>query len=367
LPNMSLALLPELPGGRHQAIVEKAVHPTKDMIALSVLVDNMEPAVAFYEGRTFEYRKTFVVPAALRVQFGGGEDSLLVSYQLSGATSTLAELDWRGGAYRNLGRYPGFDLVGARSQGERTVLLARHVSKDVWAYDAAGRHRLTSDGENYSAAVSPKGELLLSKRDANGNLSIWMQGSVGPGKRLTKGPSDILPEVSPDGRWWAYADLSQKSIMLCSMDGGSCRTLSRDERWPTWPKFSPDGAKIAYVTQVNGPRLTVVSTNDGQIQQSWDAYRQCPPVWSSATTIWIFEALAGHNIWAERDTTTGRKTGKQIEVPPQDVSLSEFQCGSENVTPDSPFFQRLRVETEEKTRLLSLPAALWKGRLAATL
>jgi WD40 repeat protein len=360
LPTMSLTLLPDPHLGGHQAIVQKAVHPSKDTVALSVFVDNSEPAVEFYEGGTFEYRKTFVVPAGLRIQFDDRGDNLLISYQLSGSVSTLAELDWRKGTYRNLGRYPGFDLIGARAQGGQTLLLGRHVSKDIWLYDDSGGHPLTSDGENYSAAISPTGELLLSKRGADGNLSIWSKAPAGLGRRLTSGPLDVLPDFSKDGRSWVYADLARRNIMLCSTEYGTCGALTRDEQWPTWPRFSPDGRKIAYLTQTGAPRLTIVSVNDGQILQSWDAYHQCPPVWSSPTTIWSFELLAGHYLWAERDTTTGRRTGKRTDVPARDVALSEIQCSSENVGPDSPFFRRVRVETKEESRLLSLPSAAWK-------
>lgn len=361
LPTMSLTLLSGPHLGTRQTIVTKAVHPTKDTIALLLFSDNVEPAVALFDGRTFEYRKAFVIPAGLRIQFDGRDDNLLISYQLSRSVSTLAELDWRRGIYRNLGRYPGFDLIGAHVQGDRTILLGRSVSKDVWVYNGSGGHPLTFDGENYSAALSSTGVLLLSKRSGDGRLSIWSQGPAGASRPLTAGPFDVSPDFSKDGRWWTYADYAQKTVMLCATDSGSCRVLVRDPLWPTDPKLSPDGSHIAYLTQTDTPRLTIVSVKDGQIEQSWDAYRQCSPVWSSPTTIWNFEALTGQYLWAERNTTTGQRTGKQIEVPSRDVALSEFRCLSENVAPDSPFFQRLRVETKETSRLLSLPGAWWKG------
>jgi hypothetical protein len=361
LPTMSLTLLPDPHPGGHQVVVEKAVHPTKDAIALSVFVDDSTPAVAFYEGGAFEYRKSFIVPAARRIQFDGQDDTLLISHQ-SGSISTLAELDWRRGLYRNLGRYPGFDLIGARAQRERTLLLGRHISKDIWLYDGSGGRQLTSDGVSCSGAISPTGDLLVSKLGDDGNFSIWSQGPVGAGNRLTTGPSDVLPSFSENGRWWVYADYARKSIVVCSTEGGNCRVLRRDEQWPTLPRFSPDGSQIAYVTQTGAPHLTIVSVKDGQMQQSWDAFRQCPPIWSSPTTIWSFEALAGHYLWAERDTTTGRRTGKRIEVLDRDVALSEFRCSSDDVAPDSPFFRRVRVETKEITRLLSLPAASWRSQ-----
>jgi WD40 repeat protein len=357
LPTMSLTLLPDPHLGGHEAIVEKAVHATKDTAAVLVYVDDSDLAVAFYEGRGLEYRKSFIVPAARRIQFDGQGDNLLLSYQ-SGSVSTLAELDWRRGIYRNLGRYPGFDLVGARSQGGRTVLVGRRVLRNIWLYDGSGWHPVTSDGVSTSAAVSATGNLLLSKRSDDGNISIWSQEPLGAGKRVTSGPFDVSPNFSKDGRWWVYADYAQKSIRICSTNGGTCRVLRRDDQWPTNPGFSPDGSQIAYVTQTGTTRLTIVSVSDGEIRQSWDAFGQCPPIWSSPTTIWSFETFAGHYLWTERNTLTGQRTGKRIEVPDRDVALSEFKCLPYNIASDSPLFQRVRVETKETSRLLRLHGIL---------
>jgi serine/threonine protein kinase len=357
LPTMSLTLLPDPHLGGHQNIVEKAVHPTADTVALLLFVDNSEMAVAFYEGRTFDYRKTFVVPAGLRIQFDDRSDDLLISYQLSGPVSTLAALDWRDGIFRNLGRYSGLALVGARAQEDRTIVLGRAVSRDAWFNDGSGWHPLTSDGENYSAAISLTGDLLLSKRSDDGRFSIWSQGRNGALKKLTAGPTDVEPEFSKDGRSWVYADYAQKSIMLCSTASVTCRTLRRDEMWPAAPRFSPDGQRVAYLTQGGATRLTVVSVDDGQVQQSWDAYPQCSPVWSSSTTIWSFEALAGHYFWAERNTTTGERTGHRLEISNSALALSEIQCWPAQSAPDSPFFQRVRVQTKETDRLLRLSAS----------
>jgi len=359
LPTMNLTLLPDSHPGEHQAIVQKAVHPTRDAAAVMFFVDNFELAVAIYEGRSLDYRRTFVIPAGRRIQFDDRNDDVLISYGVAGSGSILAVLDWRRGDFRNFGRYPGFDLVAARDRGQRPIVLGRHISADIWAYDRSGGHPLTSDGETYSAAIFPAGDLLLSKR-GDGKTAIWSQRRNGALERLTAGPADVEPDISRDGRWWVYSDYAQKSIMLCSTAGESCRALRRDELWPSWPKFSPDGSRVAYVTLTSAPRLTILSVADGLVQQSWDAYPQCPPVWSSATTLWSLEVSAGRYAWAERNTITGERTGNRVNVADSEVALSEASCWPADVGPDSPFFRRVRVETKETTRLLSLPAQAWK-------
>jgi hypothetical protein len=356
LPTMSLTLLPDPHPGSHQTILGKAVQLATESMALLLSIDGADVAVALYQGRTTEYRGAFIVPAGRRIQFSDPDDNVLVSYQLSGTVSTLAALDWHKGSYRNLGMLPGLDLVGARRSGDQTILLGRHISNDAWFYDGSSRRALTSDGETYSAAISSDGQLLLSKRGDDGRVSIWSQGRDGQLKRVTAGPADVGPDFSSDGRWWVYADYAQKSIVLCSVAESTCRTLRRDSQLPTWPKVSADGTKVAYLTQTNVPRLTIVSVDDGRVQRSWDAYYQCPPVWSSPTTIWSFEALAGHYFWAERSAMSGERTGSRIEIPGNGAAPSEIQCWPAGVGRDSPFFQRVRVETRETAKLLRLPA-----------
>ena len=205
--------------------------------------------------------------------------------------------------------------------------------------------------------MSPTGSLLLSKRGDDGRVSIWSRGLDGTTKKLTAGRADVGPDFSKDGRSWVYADYAQKSIMLCSTVAGTCRVLRRDEQLPTWPRFSPDGGQVAYLTQIDVPRLIIVSAEDGRVEQSWDAYWQCPPIWSSSTTLWNFETVAQHYYWFERDTLSGKKTGNRLEVANDNVGFEEVKCWPTNVSRDSPFFQPVRIETKEITKLLRLHGA----------
>jgi hypothetical protein len=237
------------------------------------------------------------------------------------------------------------------------VLLGRHRSNDAWLYGSNGRRRLTSDGENFSAAMSAAGDLLLSKQGGDGGMSIWWQSHDGATREMSPGPFDVEPQFSPDGRSWLYVDYMRQSVILCSFKTESCRVLRRDESLPSWPQFAPDGKNIAYLTQMNVPKLVVVSLEDGKVKELGDAYYQCPPVWSSPTKIWSLRGAARRIFWSERDVTTGARTGRQLEVGGDEIntgrtSADEVQCWPPNAHPGSPFFMPLRVETEESSRLL---------------
>ena len=143
--------------------------------------------------------------------------------------------------------------------------------------------------------------------------SLWLQKRDTKMERLTRGPDDVMPDFSPNGKAFAYVTYEDKSIMLCEV-GAKCEVLRHDEMLPAWPTFSPDGEHLAYVTQMRTPRLMTVSLHDGAAREIGPAHAHCPPVWSSPTTIWGFEGAPDHYYWLERDAKTGSGTGGRIEI-----------------------------------------------------
>ena len=354
LPTMSFSLLPDSGFGKHRLVVDKTVDRQKGTIAVLLCDESSNYGVAIYEGKDVELAKTVVVPAVHRIQFGWNDETLLVSYQLSGAVSTLGMLAWRDDALRTLGRYPGFDIIRARLSGPLgapgDLLLTRHVSSDLWNDDGVHRQKLTTDGLSYSGDRSPSGELLVSKWNSDGSVTVWRQGRGGEIEQLTHGQSDVEPRFSPADHQWAYADYAKKSVMLCSFDTGKCRVLREDEL-PASPAFSPDGRSLAYLAQLGAQKLKIVSTIDGTVRASWDAYAQCPPVWSSPSKIWSLETSAGHYEWLERDATNGAKTGNHLVVENKGDASVLMQCPFAR---ESPFYRHVRVERKEVSRLLYL-------------
>jgi serine/threonine protein kinase len=336
----------------HQTIIQKIASPRSDIAAVLFVSKEFEWALAVYEGAALDRKVTFSLAAGYETRFDARNDQILVSHQASGAESSLASLDWRNGTFKHMGRFPGLDIIDARFGGNRMVLLGRHRSSDVWLNDHRPR-MLTSDGENYSAAISRDDELLISKRTKEG-VRIWWQGKDGSLRPMTNGPADVAPAFSADGTLWAYADYAKKSLILCTAKTANCRVLRTDEMLPTSPRFSPDGRRLAYITQISPSRLGVISLGDGAVQQLGQTLWQCPPVWTSPSNLWSFEGTVGRFYWAERNVASGARTGKEIEVKQDPAAPDEIECWPSNQPANSPFHQRLKVKAVENSKLLGL-------------
>jgi Tol biopolymer transport system component len=191
---------------------------------------------------------------------------------------------------------------------------------------------------------------LVSRLGSTGSFSIWKVSPDGSEKKLTSGPRDIGPAFSRDGRFWTYSDYATRSVMLCSSTAGECHALHKDDSLPIWPRISPDGTSIAYVSGMGSPKVMIISAADGRVRNSWDGQYQCAPVWSTTTTIWFLEAGAGRYYWSERNVVSGEKTGKRLEVLTENMAVGEVQCGS--TLPNSPVFQPVRIEKDEISKLL---------------
>src|SRR5262249_18404911 len=103
------------------------------------------------------------------------------------------------------------------------------------------------------------------------------------------------------------------------------------------------------------PRLVVIPIADGREFPMGNTHWQCPPVWSSPNNVWGFEGSAGDFGWVEREIETGLRTGRRLKVKESQNAVSDhLGCWPENVEVTSPFFRRVRVETEETSSILRL-------------
>jgi Tol biopolymer transport system component len=356
LPTMKFRLLhdADLPGT--QMIVGKAASSRSDAVALMVYGSELQWELVVYSGPSLDKAATFAVPGSRRLRFGSIDDRIFLSPLEQ--RSPLAAFDWHRGVYRNIGRYGDLEVVDVLSAGRVGFLLGRRRKDDVWLYGPSGRTRLTTDGNNVDAAISPTGELLVVKSGAGGAIGIWSQTRAGLHQQ-THGRADTSPDFSPDGRSWVYADLAAKSLMICATGGEDCRTLLRDDLLPALPRFSPDGSKVAYIRQGGAPRLIVLSIADGKSWSLGDTHWQCPPVWSSATAVWAFEGSARHYRWVEREIEGQRRTGRRIDVNDDQSAVNdELDCWPPDADADSPFYRKLRVEKDETASVLRLPRTL---------
>jgi Protein kinase domain/WD40-like Beta Propeller Repeat len=355
LSTMKLRLLADPSVGSQQSILQKATSSRGQAIAVMSYVNDAQWVVAVYEGADLAQRATFAIPGARNFRFAPSGDSMLVAPIEPRAP--LAALDWRRGSYRYIGRYGDMDLVDALVSGQAAAVLGRRRSKDVWLYDRSGKRPITTDGNNDAAAISATGELLVAKSGAGSTETIWSRTAEGAFRKVTNGPQDTSPDFSPDGTSWIYVDYARRSIMMCTTGTDDCRVLRRDEMLPTEPHFSPDGLKVAYVTMGAAPRLMAFAVSGEKEWPMGGAHWQCPPVWSSATKIWMFEGSSGAFAWVEKDLETGLRTGRRVPVKDDQSAVGdELECWPKDVDVTSPFFRNVRVETAETSSVLRLSA-----------
>jgi serine/threonine-protein kinase len=100
------------------------------------------------------------------------------------------------------------------------------------------------------------------------------QGTVGKAVSITQGSMPLwFPDVSPDGQWLtAYSMGQQRHIFIMRTDGTDQRDLTPDNFRHAWPRWSPDGQRIAFTSRRTGDYELWVINRDGsglrQITQS---------------------------------------------------------------------------------------------------
>jgi serine/threonine protein kinase len=126
-------------------------------------------------------------------------------------------------------------------------------SSNLWVMDADGRNQrpLTMDrGSREQVVMSRDGRYLVYKQAGN----IWRMGADGGGvRRLTEGPLDVHPDVTPDGRAVIYASYAEWSpgiggeptLWRVPMDGGKAEEITRQPA--SWPRVSGDGKQVGCI------------------------------------------------------------------------------------------------------------------------
>jgi serine/threonine protein kinase len=342
LPTMRHTLVPESNDWEQKHLYKKAVSEAGDIVAVVYIDANLQRTLEMYSLPGLERVASFRVPMSVRgVRFVN--DALLLKN--ADDVGSVLRLDWRTGDARRVGYLPGgvVDTV-MHVSNDADVLLSQQQSSDVWIYDRdATPRQLTHDGQSYSAARAPNGDVLVSRKSSGSEFALFLYDRTGTSKQVTSGPSDASPSFSADGHAWVYSDYKRKAIVRCTSAG--CVDVLRDGLLAAWPRESPDGALVAFVSQEGTPHLGVVD-RDGQNKRDLGPTSvECPPVWTSADALWVFAGVGGHRQWSELDVSTGRKTGRS--KPATGFSSDEQSCGVDSEAVDSPFYQSVRVRLNE--------------------
>ena len=118
-------------------------------------------------------------------------------------------------------------------------------------------------------SFSRSGQLAYSAQTEIRNLrSVSFsptQGAVGKPVSITEGSMQLwFPDVSPDGEWLtAYSMGQQRHIFVMRIDGTEQRDLTPDNFRHSWPRWSPDGQRIAFTSRRTGDYELWVINRDG--------------------------------------------------------------------------------------------------------
>ena len=177
--------------------------------------------------------------------------------------------------------------------GQRIAFVANAEIYVVNA-DGSGQRRLTRNTVRFSDPVwSPDGRRVAFESD----WQVWVVNADGSGQRqLTrKGAHNFNPAWSPDGTRIAFErGKRQRSpcswcpglwgydVYVMNADGSGQQRLTRGASQPHW---SPDGRKIAFVSQRDGNGDIWLMNADGSDQRNLTraaGNRESQPVWSPA-------------------------------------------------------------------------------------
>jgi Tol biopolymer transport system component len=355
IPTMSYSLLNDDRGQSMRLLYGKAVGPHGDLIAVTYTSgSNTHRVLEIHSVPDLSVVAKWSLPFSLHDPHFGKQD--LFFSDIAGVGGALEKLDWRTGRATRLGYVAGEVLrsQSSRPDGKR-VLLSSKERSDVWLFEPGQRPRqLTNDGNDFAATWSPTGEVLVEKALDDGRYVIFHYDREGHSRQVTNGISDCVPSFAADGSAWLYADYSGKAIVRC--DAGGCAKLIGDPQLPEWPVFSPDKRHIAYATSYGTPRIIVVSADGGQRQDLGPTKTECPPVWTSANSVWAFSGAGMQREWAEIDVAEGTRTGRT--KPATSFNPDKQTCGWESEASSSPFYRYARVVRRESWSVSALAGKL---------
>jgi eukaryotic-like serine/threonine-protein kinase len=209
---------------------------------------------------------------------------------------------------------------------------------------------ITSSGRSRNEAWTADGGIVFEKRNERGETNLWIMAGDGSNTReLTAGSNDILPRVSPDGRYVAFVSSSSGAFQVwrigidgsapvqltnsptndkasassldfmpdgkwllytrsgpdwgiwkVPVDGGDPVRLN-DVRYAKYPAVSPDGKWLAYVYPASGGfRLAVMAVDGSGTQHTFEVATRCVR-WSpdSRSMLYINNDGRVSNIWSQ--------------------------------------------------------------------
>ena len=148
---------------------------------------------------------------------------------------------------------------------------------------------------------------------------------TGEAGSVTSGSMQLwFPDVSPDGKWLtAYSMGQQRHVFVLRTDGSELRDLTNDDYRHFWPRWSPDGQRIAFSSRRTGNyELWVINRDGSGLQQLTQANGAHYSPWSGDGKMIAYSIHIPKNDCVIIDPGTGLNQQSQPLMPLSDPTLS---------------------------------------------
>ncbi|HUO85950.1 MAG TPA: LpqB family beta-propeller domain-containing protein [Thermoanaerobaculia bacterium] len=236
---------------------------------------------------------------------------------------------------------PPRHLVGDRdlalSPNGRRLAFARAVMpgvEELWVSTAGGEaHRLTGDATSINGLEwAPDGSSILFSSARDGFSRLWRIDPSGGTPEPVLGLGDGAQDPTfAAGRLVFERRRYDTNIWSLALDGvGSPPELViRSTRWDSSPAVSPDGSRIAFVTDRAGPPEVWIANRDGEAVARVAAGHPAlsPASWSPDGGELVFALQDGAHSHLYRSSSAGGRPSRLTTGPANDVAPSFSRDG----------------------------------------
>ncbi|MCI0390079.1 MAG: winged helix-turn-helix domain-containing protein [Acidobacteria bacterium] len=192
----------------------------------------------------------------------------------------------------------------------KTLAFARYSAlgvADIYLTPIVGGEpkRLTFDNlKVHGLAWTPDGRSIIYSSNRGGSFGLWRIPAVGgePERVATDGRSAEQPAIAPRGRLLVYEQWAdQTNIWKVALAPGrepALAPVTASTRWDEYPQYSPDGQRIAFVSDRSGSAEIWVCQSDGSASvrlTSFNGPYTRAPRWSPDGSRIAFDTSADGN------------------------------------------------------------------------
>ncbi|MBE1299317.1 MAG: DUF5050 domain-containing protein [Alteromonadaceae bacterium] len=219
--------------------------------------------------------------------------------------------------------------------GKQVAFYGKYDKYKTWSI-----HTVDADGNNLrrlthvqhvwdsSPTWSPDGKTIAFAReyraeDGEMQEEIWLMNADGSNKRKIKALKGRSPEFMPDGRLLFQTKSGPSQISIANIDGSNVIQLTNDDSNNMSPKISPDGSRIAYLSNRDGNQEVYIMDLDGSNQHriTDNSITEWDPAWSVDGNKVFFSSQNVHGFY---DINRANIDGSSIER----VVINGSQSGS---------------------------------------